>query len=184
MPEIPRLPLAALEGSCSKACINPDLLRYWNFLLQRRIAWIHYHRDNPGVNPGVNTTILIPGPDGLPICENLPPKPPDFMTIPYPDQNSDSIELKLLLEPANRAWARKYVATDDCVDRVVGILQDRSPATHFAWGRILDWIMNMDLDRDIKTLDLMEQIMDARRAYVRDSEQLAHFATKPQSILQ
>ncbi|KAF4438650.1 hypothetical protein FACUT_4759 [Fusarium acutatum] len=180
----PQLPLVKLQGTGSRACINPGLLGYWKQLLDRRLAWIHHNRDHPHINPNVDTSKLITDVDGLPTCENLPLEPDAFEPLPYCDKDSNSVEMRLLFEPANRAWAREHVAPKHFIDRVTHILQDKSAATHFAWGRIFDWLYNMDVNKGIRTLDLMEQIIDARKVYVRDIEQLKHFVDKPHTITQ
>lgn len=92
--------------------------------------------------------------------------------------------MRLLFEPANRAWAREHIAPKHFIDNVTHILRDRSAATHFAWAHLYDWLYTMDLHRVIKTLDLMERIIEARKIYVRDIEQLKHFAENPYTITQ
>lgn len=73
MAERPQLPLIQLQGGGSRSCIIPGLMDHWKKLLDRRLAWIRHHRDNPIINPDVDTSNLITGVDGLPTCENLPP---------------------------------------------------------------------------------------------------------------
>ncbi|KAH7269131.1 uncharacterized protein BKA55DRAFT_531798 [Fusarium redolens] len=169
--------LRQLEGFPYNVCIDPDLLAYWNRMLNRRLAWIRKNRDKPGID----TTDLITGYDGLPTCANLSTEPIDFDPIAYADKYTNALELKLLFQPVNRAWAQGHIAAHQAVERVIRILEDRPKTTHFAWGHVLDWITNMDVTRFIKTLDLMERIMDAKRIYFADFEQLRHFANKPYS---
>ncbi|KAF4497869.1 hypothetical protein FAGAP_5969 [Fusarium agapanthi] len=184
MPEDPKLPPIKLQGSSSNACINHGLLGYWKQLLNRRLAWIRHHRDNPAINPDVDTSKLIVGVDGLPTCENLPLESDAFEPIPYYSIDSNTIEMKLLFEPANRAWAREHVAPQHLINKVKNILQNKPAATHFAWGRLFDWLYTTDFNRVIKTLDLMEQIIEARKMYSRDIDQLKHFIDNPHTITQ
>ncbi|KAG5744998.1 hypothetical protein H9Q69_008334 [Fusarium xylarioides] len=184
MKEAPQRPRLKLLGIGSRACIHPDLLGYWKQLLDRRLAWIRHHRENPHINPNVDTNKLISDIDGLPTCEHLPLEPDGFEPLPYCDKDSNTVEMKLLFAPANRAWAREHVAQTHMIERVTHILQERSAATHFAWGRVFDWLYGMHPNRVIKTLELMEQVAEARRLYARDFEQLKHFAENPHAITQ
>ncbi|KLO81176.1 uncharacterized protein FFB20_09619 [Fusarium fujikuroi] len=184
MAERRQLPLIRLQGGGSRSCIIPGLMDHWKQLLDRRLAWIRHHRDNPNINPDVDTSKLITGVDGLPTCENLPPEPEAFRPIPYSEKDTNGIQMRLLFEPANRAWAREHVAPKHFIDNVTHILQHRAVATHFAWANLFDWLYMMDVHRVIKTLDLMERIIEARKIYVRDIEQLKHFAENPHTITQ
>ncbi|KAF5984639.1 hypothetical protein FCOIX_2528 [Fusarium coicis] len=178
------LGLIKLQGTGARACIHPGLLGYWKQLLNRRLAWIRHHRDNPHINPDVDTNKLISDANGLPTCARLPPEPDAFEPLPYRDQDSNTVEMKMLFEPVNRAWAGEHVAPRYFIDRVTHILHGRPPTTHFAWSRVIDWLYTLDLNRDLKTLDLMEQVMEARRMYVRDVAQLEYFAENPHAITQ
>ncbi|KAF5699399.1 hypothetical protein FMUND_14774 [Fusarium mundagurra] len=180
----PKPPLIKLQGTGARACMHPDLLGHWKQLLNRRLAWIRHHRQNPHVNPKVDTNKLISGVDGLPTCENLPPEPDAFEPVPYCEKDFNTVEMRMLFEPANRAWAGEHVAPRRFIDRVTRILQEKPATTHFAWMRVFEWLYTLDLNRELKTLDLMDQIMEARRMYARDVAQLKHFAQNPHTITQ
>ncbi|KAF5576977.1 hypothetical protein FPANT_10660 [Fusarium pseudoanthophilum] len=185
MAERPHKPaLIKLQGTGARACMHVGLLGYWKQLLNRRLAWIRHHRDNPHINPDVDTNKLISDVNGLPTCANLPLEPDAFEPLPYCDKDSNTVEMKLLFEPVNRAWAGEHVAPQRFIDGVTHILQGKPATTHFAWTRVFDWLYTLDLNREVKTLDLMEQVMEARRMYARDLEQLEHFAENPHSITQ
>ncbi|KAF5254525.1 hypothetical protein FANTH_783 [Fusarium anthophilum] len=173
-----------LQGTGARACMHPGMLGYWKQLLNRRLAWIRHHRDNPHINPDVDTNKLISDVDGLPTCANLPLEPDAFEPLPRCDKDSNTVGMRLLFEPANRAWAGEHVAPKHFIDRVTHLLRERPAATHFAWSRVFDWLYTLDLNRDIKTLDLMEQIIKARGMYARDLAQLRHFAENPHTITQ
>ncbi|KAF5964012.1 hypothetical protein FBULB1_13018 [Fusarium bulbicola] len=179
-----KLGLIKLQGTGARACMHPGVLGYWKQLLNRRLAWIRHHRDNPHINPDVDTNKLISDVDGLPTCANLPLEPDAFEPLPHCDKDSNTVEMRLLFEPANRAWAGEHVAPKHFIDRVTHILQERPATTHFAWSRVFDWLYTLDLNRDLKTLDLMEQIIKARGMYARDLAQLQHFADNPHTITQ
>ncbi|KAF5685113.1 hypothetical protein FDENT_6404 [Fusarium denticulatum] len=179
-----KLALIKLQGTGARACRHPGLLGYWKQLLNRRLAWIRHHRHNPHINPDVDTSKLISDVDGLPTCENLPLEPDAFEPLPYCEKDSNTVEMRLLFEPANRAWAGEHVAPKHFIDRVTHILQERPSTTHFAWSRVFDWLYTLDLNRELKTLDLMERVMEARRMYARDLAQLEHFAENPYTITQ
>jgi hypothetical protein len=153
---------------------------YWNLLLQRRLAWIRHNRDTANID----LQNLLPGPDGLPTCNNLPSEPEGFQPIPFNKDRASFLDLKLLFQPANRVWAQEHIVEHDTVERVTRILEERSTATHLVWDKVLDWLMNLDVTRDIKSLDLMERIMDATRVYTRDSNQLTYLARQPHCILE
>ncbi|KAF5628913.1 hypothetical protein F52700_8006 [Fusarium sp. NRRL 52700] len=184
MSEDSKIPIIKLQGSVSDTCFNPGLLSYWKLLLNRRLAWIRHHHDHPSIIPELDTSRLIVGVDGLPTCHYPPPEPDNFQPIHCPSIDTNTLEMRLLFQPANRAWAREHVAPRHLIERVTSILQNKSVATHVAWFHVFDSLYEMGLNETIKTLHLMEQIVLARQMYTRDIDQLKYFAENPHTITQ
>ncbi|KAF4340953.1 hypothetical protein FBEOM_5115 [Fusarium beomiforme] len=155
-----------LKGLEPRKCIDPELMGYWQQLLHRRLSWIrHCSRDGLGNE-------LRAGPDGLPTCDGLPTEPPDFEPIEHPG----SAALKALYQPDNFSWARYHVVPSKIILSITKILEARPKATHIAWKKqILDWVQTGQLITNIRSLDMIQRITNAKRTYTMDLIPLKSF---------
>ncbi|KAF9776986.1 hypothetical protein IL306_004752 [Fusarium sp. DS 682] len=152
-----------LEGLEPHNCIDPDMMEYWQQVLNRRLSWIRHYRNSEGLDQAGE---LRAGLDGLPTCDNLPTEPHDFKPL---DRPSSAATLKILFQPDNYSWARRHIVTPETLQSIIKILQGRPKATHLAWQHLLDWISRTQWGTsNIRSLDLIQRITNAKRTFTTD----------------